>query len=171
MSADYDLVSIVDNAATTDQDVRSAVKPPGHDNTRCWTSRAAGQPPRNCHGPRRSPTYRCCSPVRPLVIVFPSGLRFVTPISIVVVRRVFAELYGDARTVRRRWKPFDALVRPGARVVWVAGCAFGLVDYVQRVLQMDRGKLCGPVVIIGTSRKEDRRIEVSVIARTMDGLS
>ena len=31
---------------------------------RCWTSRAAGPPPRNSHAPRHSPTYRCCSPVR-----------------------------------------------------------------------------------------------------------
>lgn len=31
---------------------------------RCSTSRAAGPPPRNCHAPRRSPIYPCCSPVR-----------------------------------------------------------------------------------------------------------
>lgn len=32
---------------------------------RCWTSRAAVPPRRSYHAPRRSPIYRCCSPVRP----------------------------------------------------------------------------------------------------------
>lgn len=41
---------------------------------RCWTSRAAVPPRRSYHEPRRSPIYRCCSPVRstlPVLVLCP----------------------------------------------------------------------------------------------------